>query len=309
MATAILENQPSTVRELLEGIADPNRTSVELGGKTALSYAVAKGLREVARILVSDPRVDVNLGSPLRDAIQSENLEIVQLLGQRADLKLNFTLREWDPKTFQDYHKGPLNWALDLGRLDIFRYLLALPGIHVNEGVPRPLDAAIERSDLEAVRALLNMLELDINRGGGLALISAIKQNKTQIALLLIQNSKTDVNVGYGSLQGPLGESISKQNVELVTAIVARPDLDINIQTYPERYTALMHAAQVGHTGIARILLSREDLNPLLQNEYGKTAYDIAIKAGHGKIASMIREKEKQWEKKMEKARKDRINS
>ncbi|MGP8323669.1 MAG: ankyrin repeat domain-containing protein, partial [Methanosarcinaceae archaeon] len=54
--------------------------------------------------------------------------------------------------------------------------------------------------------------------------------------------------------------------------------------------TALMKASEGGHTAVISLLLEK-GADPTLVNRDGKTALYLAIKAGYGEIAKMLRKR------------------
>lgn len=72
---------------------------------------------------------------------------------------------------------------------------------------------------------------------------------------------------------------------------------DVNAQDL-KGSTPLMNAAFEGDVGIVKLLLDA-NANPFLQNQYGHTAYTIALPRGNAQIIKLLEEAEKRWGQKL----------
>ena len=84
----------------------------------------------------------------------------------------------------------------------------------------------------------------------------------------------------------PLHSAAWSGGLGIVQLLVAHKAVDVNAVN-GERRTALMLAAQKGHTDIVCALLSA-GADRTLADQYGNTALDCAVRYGHNSIARLL---------------------
>lgn len=154
------------------------------------------------------------------------------------------------------------------------------------------LFVAIERGDYDTVKTSLddtsvcNAINRYRSRSNQTALILATIHNQTRIAILLV-NKGADVDIGMPDTNStPLLVAIYLKNIVLARIFLQRR-ADINILN-EDGYTALIAAAQEGHTDIVELILKRDvDVNQARPTD-GCTALIAATQAGHVKIVRLL---------------------
>jgi ankyrin repeat protein len=167
--------------------ADPNmRNSV---GQTPLMLAIVKRSFRVAKVLIADPRTNVNAitdgRSILEKAIVMGLSNIVEMLVNRLDLKVNGS-KAGD---------RPLHLAIDQDDVRICRLLLKHPNIDPN--LDGALCIAVEKGQFEMVEVLLGDPRTDLSVRAGLmrtVLHLAVARSDDRITELIVKDSRIDVN-------------------------------------------------------------------------------------------------------------------
>jgi len=88
--------------------------------RTPLSYTAQRGYTEIAQLLLAQPDIELNQGSPLGPAAGGGHIEIVQLLLAQPGTKVNGK---------DQFGDTPLWYATHLGHTEIVQLLLAHPDI------------------------------------------------------------------------------------------------------------------------------------------------------------------------------------
>ena len=277
---------------------------------TPLLYALQYGHTDIVRLLLDQPKVDVNAETKdgftaLKLAIQYGHIEIVELLLKHKDIEVNKRGKETSRNT-------PLISAVEKGNQKIVELLLEQPGIDINaqtkdgstalmmavyDGNKDIAGLLLEKSEvkvnlqretdgynalmmaahhgrLDIVGLLLKRPDIDVNlqdKDDLTALMIAIYAGNKDIVELLLQHKNIDVN-----LQGPgdctaLIFAVEANNLEMVKLLLKQPGIDINAQK-KDGSTALMMAASLGYIKIVELLLQHENIDVNLQGPGDKTA-------------------------------------
>jgi ankyrin repeat protein len=65
-------------------------------------------------------------------------------------------------------------------------------------------------------------------------------------------------------------------------------------------YTPLMNAASKGFQDIVAYLLNNVGANPLIKNQYGENAYDVAAANQQSRVCEMLELAEREWWERMD---------
>eukprot|EP01083_Nonionella_stella_P065568 171918_1 len=147
-----IENEDlEAIRELMStGQVDVNESDDE--GQTALY--VAKGNADIVRILLEDPKFNVNkahgqYATPLNYSAFEGHTEVARLLLENPNIDVNKANME---------DATPFCYAAFKGHTEVVRLLLEIPNIDVNKADiedSTPLNHAAFEGDIEVVRLLL----------------------------------------------------------------------------------------------------------------------------------------------------------
>ena len=118
------------------------------------------------------------------------------------------------------------------------------------------------------------------------ALIYASVENQVAAVEALLADKRTNPNIRdcYGHA------ALTLATEETVKILLADKRTNPNIQDYAD-WTVLMNASFNGDIGIVKALLAHHKSKIDLKNDEGLTAYQIALYAGHIKIAKLFRKK------------------
>lgn len=233
--------------------------------RTPLYVAAEQGQSEIVKLLLQNPKLDVNLGSgckcypeeyssPLCIAAKNGHTEVVKLLLTHPNIDLNAGHNR-DVRT-------PLCLAAEYGHADVVELLLAHPNIDVN-------------------MSSLYFDEFVVNYRGWLGdiltlespLWFATKNGHTEVMKLLLSHPDVDVNLGNYDRQGsPLCIAVRQGNIDAVRLLLRHADTDVNAMRYfepddsGEYYhdkvfeLAIHMAVSNRNKDIVELLSSREDI-------------------------------------------------
>lgn len=133
-----------------------------------------------------------------------------------------------------------------------------------------PLMEAVEQGHMEFITHLLERTDIDFsadNKRGDTALTIAIRSWRTEVALMLI--SRPDISIHsppkWPSHHPPLYQALEKEQNDIVRAILARPDVDVNhSKEYSlgcEGKSALTASIHLENYEIFDLLLARTDID------------------------------------------------
>jgi ankyrin repeat protein len=222
----------------------------------------------------------------------------------------------------------PLIWAIQLGKLEIFKALIDSDRIKLNQADFKgntPLIHAINEEQLEMVKTLLIAQDgkIKLNKAdfeGNTPLLKAIALGNSEIAKLLIDKEGIEFNLANFDRDTPLLRAIALGNSEITKLLIEKIGVDLN-KSDVNGCTPLINAIVLGDSKIVKTLIDKDavDLNksdlhlatPLIwaivlgkleiatlliekgaditpKNHAGKDAYDYAIDAGHTNIAAKL---------------------
>ncbi|AWW50842.1 ankyrin repeat domain-containing protein [Wolbachia endosymbiont of Folsomia candida] len=274
---------------------------------------------ELIRCLVNQPGIDINArGSngktPLHCAIELDELSLVELLLLKKNI--NPFVEDNDGKTSLDYAKDGkkveilealinnkygseqdslLHLAAMVGEINAVRYLIR-KGVDVNSQnallhTPLHLAAAIGHAEIVKVLVEEGNAELDVfDARNQTPMHYAVNNKKLEIVKLLLKLGG-DVNLarkGQGSMElSPLHNAVSVSNyderdlcLDIVRCLINAPNSKINLQDY-ENKTPLHYADRLK---TIEVLLTREDIDPLVKDDNGKTPFDYAKEGNRPEI-------------------------
>ena len=208
-------------------------------GYTALIQATGDGYIEAVRLLLADPRVDVNCEIPpiVLAAAKTENIELFKLL--LADRRVDVNRRNGNITAL-------INSTCN-ANVKATKLLLDDPRVEVNW----------------------------INRKGMSALHAAVA-NKTMLELFLA-HQRVDVNCKFGSHgRTILHTAAGKNNVEAVKLILAEPRFtSTNSLAEPGGRTPLAIAALKGNWDVFKELVDHPSVDLDVKDKNGLTIDDI----------------------------------
>ena len=228
----------------------------------------------VAKILMEDPRVKVNLFHP--DGCSSLHILIEQ---GKDDLAL-----------------------LLINRLDTD---VNAPDV---EAKRTPLHLAVQFGHAEIVKALLNREDIKVNLQDHInhtpfTFAVGIPERNLRIIQLLLEHKATDVNlmVNYNNdlespiLLGPLMFTILYcfKDIDIAEKIVKmmleRKDLDVNVKYEAVQNSTALHLSVVqGQAYLVQLLLGQKDIKVSFEDRLGYDPINIAIKGDHFNIVRLL---------------------
>jgi len=205
----------------------------DAGAQHSLYYASENGYTEVVKALLAAKDIDVNKWderncTPLSIATKNNHTEIIQLLKDAGG---------------QLYL---LHVASKNGNTEVVKALLAAKNVNVNDG--NPLREASRNGHTKVVKALLAAKDINVNQAnwdGKTPLDIATKKNHKEI-IQLLKDAGAQHSLYYASENG---------DVELVKALLAAKDIDVNQKGWDGRFnTPLDIATKNNHTEIIQLL-------------------------------------------------------
>lgn len=265
-------------------------------GQTALMYACRRGHTSTVKTLL-ELNADVNSCSkrestPLFEAVQEGQLEVVKLLLERKELFVNAT----QPRKF---NRTALMLASAAGLVDIVEALLQRQDIDINlkdaEG-SAALSVAADAGDALVVEFLLDMKGADgrpavdinsVNRNGNSALTLAAKKGHDTVVWELLEG-KADTAIRDGEGGGTaIFRAVDHGQIDVVQRLL-QYDADVRILDNLDR--SLLHSASLnGSTKILRLLIN-ERLDVDLQDKYGRTPLHDSARAGTIDVTKVLLE-------------------
>ncbi|MCJ1336394.1 hypothetical protein MMC09_001670 [Bachmanniomyces sp. S44760] len=229
-------------------------------GETLLHLAIRHNHATIVSLLLRDVSIDVNRTNnggltPLLSSVIDckPNEEISHMLLAHADIDVNCK-----------NHSGssPLHIAAKEGRERLAQMLLGHPSLKANvedNYGDTPLVIAINENYEGVARLLIADRAVDVNRK--CPLYRAIQLSQVNLVKYLFDTRGDEVDVNVKSVYGelPLLQACWLGNGDMISLLVARPDVDVNIEdTWGT--TALSIAVGTRRTAFVRILMTRRDL-------------------------------------------------
>ena len=216
-------------------------------GWTALHVATYNGNIEAARLLLADPRVDVNSQDAQHLAVLtyaarecSENhLSILRLLLEHPSIDVNLACNEG---------VNALYLAVSKGNIEAVKVLLADQRVDVNcrdKNQNTPLTIAAQKPDnIDIFKLLLAEQRVDVNwvgvashHGDMTALMLASWNSNVEATKLLLDDPRVDVNwvdsSGRTVLLRLVASPCAKSNLQVLELFLAHPRVDVNFKCGP----------------------------------------------------------------------------
>lgn len=210
-----------------------NRTRYSETNETALMKAISDGNIELAKFLLSQPDIDVNLqdrdgNSALLRACVYGHSEIVKKLLTFDNINVN--IENW-------YGSTPLLVAICQGYTDIAMDLLKHDRININLNTcSTALIKACAYKNEEVVRELLSRENIYVNtcseEDGTYALAAACAYGDLNIVKQLLNHPDIDINIRDMYNVTPIMRAMEKGKIEVVEELLKRPEIDLTIKKY-----------------------------------------------------------------------------
>ncbi|PBD15871.1 ankyrin repeat domain-containing protein [Wolbachia endosymbiont of Carposina sasakii] len=266
---------------------------------------------ELIKCLINQPGLDVNVRglngkTPLHCAIEFDELSMVDLLLTKKNI--NPFVEDNEGKTSLDYAKegkkaeilqalinnkygseqdSLLHLAAMIGEVNAVRYLIR-KGIDVNvrnalHHTPLHLAAGIGHAEVVKILIREGKAEIDVfDARNQTPMHYAVNNKKLEIVKLLLKLG-ADVNsarMGQNSMKlSPVHIAVSNTNyderdlcLDILKCLIREPNAQVNLQDY-ENKTPLHYAERLK---TIEVLLTREDIDPLVKDDSGKTPFDYA---------------------------------
>ncbi|WP_353283592.1 ankyrin repeat domain-containing protein [Wolbachia endosymbiont (group A) of Pogonocherus hispidulus] len=266
---------------------------------------------ELIKCLINQPGLDVNVRglngkTPLHCAIEFDELSMVDLLLTKKNI--NPFVEDNEGKTSLDYAKegkkaeilqalisnkygseqdSLLHLAAMIGEINAVRYLIR-KGIDVNvrnalHHTPLHLAAGIGHENVVKILVEEGSAEIDVfDARNQTPMHYAVNNKKLEIVKLLLKLG-ADVNsarIGQNSMKlSPVHIAVSNANyderdlcLDILKCLIKEPNAQVNLQDY-ENKTPLHYAERLK---TIEVLLTREDIDPLVKDDSGKTPFDYA---------------------------------
>ncbi|WP_395460364.1 ankyrin repeat domain-containing protein [Wolbachia endosymbiont (group B) of Myelois circumvoluta] len=266
---------------------------------------------ELIKCLINQPGLDVNVRglngkTPLHCAIEFDELSMVDLLLTKKNI--NPFVEDNEGKTSLDYAKEAkkaeilqalisnkygseqdslLHLAAMIGEVNAVRYLIG-KGIDVNvrnalHHTPLHLAAGIGHENVVKILVEEGKAEIDVfDARNQTPMHYAVNNKKLEIVKLLLKLG-ADVNsarMGQNSMKlSPVHIAVSNTNyderdlcLDILKCLIREPNAQVNLQDY-ENKTPLHYAERLK---TIEVLLTREDIDPLVKDDSGKTPFDYA---------------------------------
>ncbi|WP_410541971.1 ankyrin repeat domain-containing protein [Wolbachia endosymbiont (group A) of Portevinia maculata] len=266
---------------------------------------------ELIKCLINQPGLDVNVRglngkTPLHCAIEFDELSMVDLLLTKKNI--NPFVEDNEGKTSLDYAKegkkaeilqalinnkygseqdSLLHLAAMIGEVNAVKYLIG-KGIDVNvrntlHHTPLHLAAGIGHAEVVKILIREGKAEIDVfDARNQTPMHYAVNNKKLEIVKLLLELG-VDVNstrIGQNSMKlSPVHIAVSNTNyderdlcLDILKCLIKEPNAQVNLQDY-ENKTPLHYAERLK---TIEVLLTREDIDPLIRDDNGKTPFDYA---------------------------------
>ena len=301
--------------------------ATDVGGNTAISWAVKQGHKDMVEMLLEQEGVSPNTAdrdgvTPLHRAVRDGRVDIVKMLLGREDLALGtmakngqtpllraiidkrasiveILLKRKDiiPDAVDEDGWTPLSWAAIKGHSAIVKMLLGrgdiTPCTADNDG-RTPLSWAAGNGHGDIVEMLLEREDVtpDIADKDGRTPLSwaAGRGHKGVVQILLELEDATPESADKNG-RTPLAWAAAYGNDDVVRALLERGDIAAHA-TDTSGCSPLLWAARYGHGGVVRILLGRKGVIPDTADEGGRTPLSWAALYGHGGIVSIFLKRE-----------------
>eukprot|EP01083_Nonionella_stella_P075514 205338_1 len=247
---------------------DPN-VPIDDYGCTALQIACARGYTEIARALLANKSVDVNIFSvetPPR--MSNGSINLMSILGPRMISSLGRA---------ESANITPLLNAIHGKHTDIVGLLLESDGIDLyrREGSITLLYMAVKSKSIEIIRLLLEYPKIDLKREMR-AFQTAIASNLSELLSLFLNHKQFDDLLSVKSSLPCLHIAVLTVSTGVSLRMLLESDkFNINEQSL-NGPSVLEFCAKNNREEMVKILLARDDIDTNSSNSTGETALHAA---------------------------------
>jgi len=311
------KSKPELLQAIDQGDLARVRAALDSGGDvnavhdrdTMLCWAIRNGDREITKLLLQSPRLDVNKRGvryddfgewerpPLILAAHMGQADIVALLLQRG---ADVNARDRTDRVPEARGGTALLKAAQRDHTEVIRVLAAqgknlLVDAQTTEG-ETPLSLVVAAEDFEAVKVLHEhgaRINHQTNTGASM-LVGTVRHKTFEVLDYLVANG-ADINMSDNNGQSPLmqailanGDGLPRLATWMEKFISYKPKLDFEQRKGEGGYSALHLAARFGHVDIGRLLLDSGasiDIKSLLT---GGTPLHTAASANQVGFAKML---------------------
>ncbi len=212
-------------------------------GKTSLDYAKEGKKAEILQALINN-KYGSEQDSLLHLAAMIGEVNAVRyLIGKGVDVNVRNAL-----------HHTPLHLAAGIGHAEVVKILIREGNAEIDVFDARnqtPMHYAVNNKKLEIVKLLLK-LGADVN---------STRMGQNSMKLLPIHIAVSNTNYDERDLC-----------LDILKCLIREPNAQVNLQDY-ENKTPLHYAERLK---TIEVLLTREDIDPLVKDDSGKTPFDYA---------------------------------
>ena len=134
-----------------------------------------------------------------------------------------------------------------------------------------------------------NKLRTRKQRGGStLSLIDLASMGKINAVKSILTRPDTDVNMGDNNGFTALQLASMHNRILVVNVLLAQPTILVNKEDKAEERTALLDAAEEGHTEVVKALLAHPDIDVNKGDIKGETALYLAASYGHIEVVNTL---------------------
>ncbi|PSN67583.1 ankyrin [Corynespora cassiicola Philippines] len=149
----------------------------------------------------------------------------------------------------------------------------------------------VDRGYVTVTEFLLSDPRVDCNRqdrDGFTPLIKAAREGREKIVPLLLECAQIDVNLQDTISQTALSYATMNGHEDIVSRLLGAKQVDINSQDNIHGRTPLIFALENGYHNIARLILTRPDIDVNICTKAGKSPLDFARRGGMQEETNMI---------------------
>jgi ankyrin repeat protein len=256
--------------------------------QSALTIAIIGDASRIARLLLADPRIDVDdfLG-PVYHAARLT----------RTSLFLDIVSRPGFDCSMRGPHNETMLHLLTTDiRVDLLKAIMNRPEVDINavdEMNETPLSRACALGSGRVVRELLSCDGIDVNHTdnmGWTPLHYACYSGVTEVIVPLLMRPEMDINAVTNSGLRPIHLIVNQGLVDALTAICWRTDLEVDVFTRGSKpLTPLMICAHTNRPDLMRILLRYPGIDPHIRSSTGNSAHRIACKHRYHECAQLTK--------------------
>ena len=303
---AASEGDITTLESVMSALDEFNINIQDGLGQTPLMIACKNGHKEVVKLLLSSPNLDINMEDD--EDLSKTALLIACYNGYEAIVEMLLSHEYIQVNKAGGFSRfliqTPLEMACNKGHQGVVRLLLARDDIDTYTA----LMTCCESGNLEYLRILLDHEEKDINLTQGSSFPDSFQYEKTQTPLMIAsqkgQQEVVQLLLGYPNLDVNMADNggntallmACENGYEAIVEMLLGHDLIQVNKANDFLDTPLMKACQEplweedheSYLEIVRVLLTREDVNVNAQNEDKSTALIMACDSRNTEVISML---------------------